>query len=478
MRVCAPPAPTHLCRGLTGAVRMPRHPACKSRPVAALPAHLPPLNLNAAAIDIGATSHYVAVPPGRDTVTVREFATFTPDLHQLADWLEQCGVDTVVMESTGVYWVPVFELLEQRGFQVLLADARKVKNVSGRKSDVLDCQWLQELHTYGLLQGAFRPAEEIAVLRSYLRQRATLIRYAAAHVQHMQKALQQMNVLLHQVVRDITGLTGMTIIRAIVAGERDPQVLAQHRDYRCRRSAAAIAQSLTGNYRAEHVFALTQALALYDSYQAQIALCDPQIEQYLERFTPVTTELPPPGPAKQHNKNDLAFDVQTYLYQITGVDLTRIDGIGASTALTVLSEIGTDMSRWPSVKHFTSWLGLCPGTKVSGGKVLGRKTKPAANRAAAALRAAAVSLARSESALGAYYRRMAARVGKAQAVTATAHKLARLIYSMLRYGTAYVDAGQEHYEQQYKERVVRNLTQRAKTLGFDLVPKTPAGEVS
>ncbi len=450
----------------------PRRSPVRSTPASghvALPPHLQHLNLNAAAVDVGATSHFVAVPPGRDTTDVREFATFTADLHRLADWLQACQVDTVVMESTGVYWIPLFEILEARGLTVLLVDARHVKHVSGRKSDVLDCQWLQQLHTYGLLQGAFRPAEEIAVLRSYLRQRATLIRYAAAHVQHMQKALQQMNVLLHQVVRDITGLTGMTIIRAIVAGERDPQVLAQHRDYRCRRSAEAIAQSLTGNYRAEHVFALTQALALYDSYQAQIALCDQQIEQYLQSFTPVTTELPP-GPAKQRNKNDVAFDVQTYLYQITGVDLTRIDGIGASTALAVISEIGTDMGRWPSVKHFTSWLGLCPGTKVSGGKVLGSKTKPAANRAAAALRIAAVSLARSESALGAYFRRMAARVGKAQAVTATAHKLARLIYSMLRYGTEYVDAGQEHYERQYKERVVRNLTQRAKALGFELVP--------
>ncbi|HSH79549.1 MAG TPA: IS110 family transposase [Herpetosiphonaceae bacterium] len=440
-----------------------------------MPTHLQHLNLNAAGVDVGATSLFVAVPPGRDSIDVREFGTFTADLYRLADWLQVCQVDTVVMESTGVYWIPLFEILEERGFTVLLVDARHVKHVSGRKSDVLDCQWLQQLHTYGLLQGAFRPAEEIAVLRSYLRQRATLIRYAAAHVQHMQKALQQMNVLLHQVVRDITGLTGMTIIRAIVAGERDPQVLARHRDYRCRRSGDEIAQSLTGNYRAEHVFALTQALALYDSYQTQIALCDQQIEQYLQTFTPVTTAPCPPGPSKQHNKNDLAFDVQTYLYQITGVDLTRIDGIGASTALAVISEIGTDMGRWKSVKHFTSWLGLCPGTKVSGGKVLGSKTKPTANRAAAALRRAAVSLARSESALGAYFRRMAARVGKPQAVTATAHKLARLIYGMLRYGTEYVDAGQEYYERQYKERVVRNLTQRAKAMGFELVP-IPVGE--
>src|ERR671932_1593387 len=274
MRVCAPPAPTHLCRGLTGAVRMPRHPACKSRPVAALPAHLPPLNLNAAAIDIGATSHYVAVPPGRDTVTVREFATFTPDLHQLADWLEQCGVDTGVMESTGVYWIPVFELLEQRGFTVLLVDAHHVKNVSGRKSDVRDCQWLQQLHTYGLLNGAFRPADQIVVLRSYLRQRAMLVQYASAHIQHMQKALQQMNVLLHHVVADITGVSGMAIIRAILAGERDPKVLAQSRDPRCKSSPEVIAKSLVGTYREEHLFALQQAVTLYDTYQAQVVACD------------------------------------------------------------------------------------------------------------------------------------------------------------------------------------------------------------
>jgi transposase len=354
--------------------------------------------------------------------------------------------------------------------------------VNGRKSDVLDCQWLQQLHTYGLLQGAFRPPEQICILRSYLRQRAMLLRYAAAHVQHMQKALQQMNVLLHQVVNDITGLTGMTVIRAIVAGEQNPQVLAQHRDPRCKRSTEEIAQHLTGNYRAEHVFALAQALTLYDSYQAQIALCDQQIEQQLQGFESVTEAVPPPGSKKQRSKHEPAFDIQTYLYQSTGVDLRRIDGIAASTALAVISEIGTDMSRWKTVKHFTSWLGVCPGTKVSGGNVLASKTKPSANRAATALRLAAGGLARSDSALGAYYRRMAAKRGKPQAITATAHKLARLIYSMLRYGTEYVDVGQDYYERPgalwAKERVVRSLTQRAKALGFELVPTTPEGEVS
>ncbi len=439
-----------------------------------LPAHLQHLNLNAAAIDIGSTSHFVAVPEGRDSVSVREFATFTADLHRLADWLEQCGVDTVVMESTAVYWIPVFELLEQRGFKVLLVNARHGKNVTGRKSDVLDCQWLQQLHTYGLLNGAFRPDDQIVVLRSYLRQRAMLVQYASAHIQHMQKALQQMNVLLHQVVADITGVTGLKIIHAILAGERDPQRLANLRDYRCKHSVAVIAHSLEGNYRPEHLFALQQAVTLYETYQAQIAACDQQIEQYLATFTPVPLE-PPPTPAKprQRTGNPFHFDAHTQLYRLTGVDLTRIDGIDVATALTLVSEIGTDMGRWPTVKHFSSWLGLCPGTKKSGGKVLSSKTQPSANRAAAALRLAATSLYRSRSALGAYLRRMSAKLGKAQAVTATAHKLARLVYSLLKHGGEYADAGQDYYERQYRERVVQNLTRRAKELGFVLVPDAP-----
>jgi transposase len=444
-----------------------------------LPTQLQHLNLNAAAIDLGATSHFVAVPEGRDTVSVREFGTFTADLHRLADWLEQCGVDTVVMESTGVYWIPVFELLEQHGFKVLLVNARHVKNVSGRKSDVLDCQWLQQLHTYGLLSGAFRPDDQIVVLRSYLRQRTMLVQYATAHIQHMQKALQQMNLLLHHVVADITGVTGMAIIRAILDGERDPLALASLRDYRCKHSAEVIAKSLEGNYRQEHLFALQQAVTLYETYRAQIAACDRQLEQYLATCTPVTRD-PPPTPAKprQRSGNPFDFDAHTQLYRLTGVDLTRIDGIDAATALTVISEVGTDMTRWQTVKHFTSWLGLCPGTKKSGGRVLSSKTKPSANRAAAALRIAATSLYRSHSALGAYLRRMSAKLGKPQAVTATAHKLARLVYSMLKHGTEYVDAGQDYYERHYRERVVQNLTRRAKELGLVLVPETPVEAVT
>lgn len=457
-----------------------RTPSARRPPQATpLPAHLQHLNLNAAAIDIGSTSHFVAVPEGRDTVNVREFATFTADLHRLADWLTACGVDTVVMESTAVYWIPVFELLEQRGFKVLLVNARHVKNVTGRKSDVLDCQWLQQLHTYGLLNGAFRPDDQIVVLRSYLRQRAMLVQYASAHILHMQKALQQMNVLLHLVVADITGVTGMAIIHAILDGERDPKALARLRDYRCKHSEEVIAKSLEGNYRQEHLFALQQAVTLYETYQAQIAACDEQIEHYLVTLSPATSEpCPTPGKPRQRTGNPFHFDAHAELYRLTGVDLTRIDGIHAATALTVVSEIGTDMRCWKTVKHFTSWLGLCPGTKVSGGRVLSSKTKPSANRAAAALRMAAASLSRSHSALGAYLRRMSGKLGKPQAVTATAHKLARLVYSMLKHGTEYVDVGQDYYERQHRERVVQNLTRRAKELGLVLVPEPPQEAVT
>ena len=433
--------------------------------------YLPHLNLNAAAIDIASDSHFVAVPEGRDTVTVRQFGAFTADLYELAAWLSFCRIETVVMESTGIYWIPLCEILDARGFEVLLVDARKAKNVSGRKSDVLDCQWLQQLHTYGMLSGAFRPADQICVLRSYIRQRAMLVNYAAAHVQHMQKALHQMNLLLDNVVNDITGATGMAIIRAIRAGERDPESLARLRHHRCKNSAQVIAQSLVGNYRDEHLLELQQAVSLYDTYQAKIAECDQRIEQYLASLDAVTDEAPP-APAKRVQSpvsNQPRFDARRLLYQLTGVDLRRIDGIAAHTALTLISEIGTDMTRWKSVKHFASWLGLCPGTRVSGGKVLSSTTKPAANRAAQALRLAANSLYRSRSALGAYLRRQSARLGKRKAITATAHKLARLVYNLLRYGTEYVDAGQDYYEQIYKERVMKNLARRARELGYELM---------
>ena len=406
-----------------------------TRQSGARPAGLSLLNPNAAGIDVGASSHYVAVPADRAEQSVREFEAFTTDLYRLADWLAECGVETVVMESTGVYWIPLFGVLEERGFTVMLVDPRRIKNVPGRKTDVLDCQWLQQLHTYGLLSGAFRPEAEIRRLRSYLRQRAMLVQYASHHIQHMQKALTQMNVKLQHVISDITGKTGMDIMQAIVDGERDPRRLARLRDHRIRADEATIAKSLRGHWREEHIFELSQALELYQVYQGKIAECDREIEAQLERFEDHSDGEPPAANGKKRNqKNAPRFDAQSHLYRMTGVDLTRIDGVDAYTALKVISEIGTDMTRWQSAKHFASWLGLSPHNRITGGKVISSRTKPSANRAAAALRLAANALHRSDSALGAFLRRKKAQLGAPKAITATAHKLARTIYSMLRYG--------------------------------------------
>ena len=436
-----------------------------------LPAELSQVNLNAAGIDVGATSHFVAVSADRAEPPVQEFAAFTADLYRLADWLAQCGVETVVMESTGVYWIPLFGVLEERGFQVMLVDPRRIKNVSGRKTDVVDCQWLQQLHTYGLLSGAFRPDAEIRRLRSYLRQRAMLVQYASHHIQHMQKALTQMNVKLQHVISNITGKTGMDIIEAIVRGERNPRKLARLRDPRTRADEKTIAKSLRGHWREEHIFELTQALELYRVYQDKIAECDREIEAQLERFDDRSDGEPPaPNGKKRNQKNAPGFDVQSHLYRMTGVDLTRIDGVDGFTALKVVSEVGTDMTKWPSAKRFASWLGLSPNNRITGGRVISSKTKPSANRAAAALRLAANALHRSGSALGAFLRRKKAHLGAPKAITATAHKLARLIYSMLRFGQDYVDAGAEYYERQYQQRALRAAKRRAAQLGYQLVP--------
>jgi transposase len=325
-------------------------------------AQLEQLNLNAAGIDVGADAHWVAVPPDRDERPVQCFGAFTADLYALAEWLRQCQIETVVMESTGVYWIALFEVLEERGFDVKLVDPHTVRQVPGRKTDVKDCQWLQELHTYGLLRGAFRPEDEVCVLRSYLRQRSMLVAMASRAVQHMQKALEQMNLKLTEVVSDITGKTGMTIIRAILAGERDPQRLATYRDKRCKHDHATIAKALTGHWRAEHLFALQQAVDQYDFLAQQLRACDGHIEGCLQAFVPdVETDAPPSPPARtwrSSRSNPLSFDVQAYLEAMTGVDLTQIDGIDSLTALKVISEIGLDMTRWPTSKHFAAWLGL------------------------------------------------------------------------------------------------------------------------
>ena len=380
-------------------------------------------------------------------------------------------VETVVMESTGVYWIPLFGVLEERGLQVMLVDLRRIKHVPGRKTDVVDCQWLQQLHTYGLLSGAFRPDEDIRRLRSYLRQRAMLVEYASQHVQHMQKALTQMNLKLHHVIRDITGKAGMDIIEAIVKGERSPRRLAQLRDPRIKSDEKTIARSLRGHWRQEHIFELTQALELYRFYQDKIAQCNREIEAQLERFEDRSDGEPPaPNGKKRNQKNAPRFDVQGHLYRMTGVDLTRIDGVDAYTALKVISEIGTDMTKWSTAKHFASWLGLSPNNRVTGGKVMSSKTKASGNRAAAALRLAANALHRSNSALGAFLRRKKAHLGAPKAITVTAHKLARIIYSMLRYGQRYVDAGAEYYELQYQKRALHTARRRAAQLGYQLVP--------
>lgn len=438
------------------------------------PAHLDHINKMAAGIDIGSSSHFVAVPMGCDDVSVREFKSFTTDLIELADWLEHCGIETVAMESTGVYWIPLYELLESRGFEVKLVDARHVKNVSGRKTDVLDCQWLQQLHTYGLLNGAFRPNESVCVLRSYLRQRSMLIQQASSHIQHMQKALSQMNIQLHNVISDITGDTGMKIIRAIVAGERNPSVLACYRDKRCKNSLETIEKSLIGNYREEHIFALTQAIELYDTYKAKIIECDNKIELQISTFDDRVIEKSSQqasavkGKSRAHCKNTFSFDAKSQLIRIVGVDLTMIPGIEASSALKIVSEIGLDLGRWKSSKQFSSWLGLCPGNKVSGGKRLGGNSKRTASYAASTLRMAASTLHRSNSALGAFFRRLRSRLGAPKATTAAAHKLAIIFYEMIKNRVEYDEVGQDYYEKQYRDRMVKNLSLRAKMLGFEL----------
>jgi len=436
----------------------------KKKPIskrsAKLPKHLLHLNQHAAGIDIGSRSHFVSVPEDTDDQPVREFLTFTDDLERLAEWLISCGVTTVAMESTGIYWIPVFEILEYHGLEVRLVNARHVKNVPGRKSDVLDCQWLQQLHTYGLLRGAFRPADQVCTLRAYVRQRSTLVRSASAHIQRMQKALAQMNLQLHNVVTDITGVTGMSIIKAILAGERKPHALAAFRDKRCKNSEETIARSLHGNYRPEHLFNLRQAVELFEFYQQKIADCDQQILAQLRQFDSPDDNGPDSKPPRS---------MEEALQRMSGTDLSSINGINTNTALKIIAEIGIDMSRWKTVKHFTSWLGLCPGSKISGGKVLSSATKPVANRAAAALRMSAMTLFNSKSALGAYFRRQRSRLGAPKAITATAHKLARLIYNMLKYGSAFVDSGQEQYEERYRSRVLQGLKRKAQEMGYKLV---------
>ena len=427
---------------------------------------------NAAGIDVGASSHWVAVPRHASEEPVREFGAMTDDLNALADWLIACGVDTVALESTGVYWIPVYEVLERRGLVVWLVDARQMKYVPGRKSDVQDCQWLQKLMSLGLLRAAWRPGDDVCVVRAVVRQREVLLTEQGSWVQRMQKALVQMNIQLAEVLTDVMGMTGQAIIRDIVAGQRDPAALARHRNGRVKASAAEVRRALTGNWREEHVFVLTQALAMYDSLAQRVSECDAKLEALLTPLGRHDVKLT--GPAKRSGKNTPGFDLRSALARWAGVDLTRINGLAVTSVLTILSEVGPDLSRFTNVKHFCSWLGLCPGTKISGGKVLSARTRRSTNRVRQALKLAAMSLSRNGSALGAFYRRMCARMDKPRANTAVAHKLARMVYFMITRGEDYVDQGQKHYEEQQRQRSIAALRRRAADLGFAITPTAPA----
>ena len=434
---------------------------------------LPAIHPNAAGIDIGADEMVVAVPPDRDPEPVRAFRTFTPDLHALVAWLVACHIDTVALESTGVYWVPMYELLEQAGITPYLVNARHVKTVPGRKSDWNDAQWLQKLHALGLLHASFRPDGEITALRTLVRYRAELIQHRAPHSLHMQKALQQMNIQLERVLSDSMGVTGQLIVRAIVAGERDPVVLAQHRNPACKSSTETIAKALTGTWNDELLFVLQQALVIYDAYTAQIAVCDTRIEAFvatMESRAVPQAPLPdlPPAKPDSHSKNAPAPATRAQYARLVGIDLVAVMGLSASSVQTIISEIGTDMTRFPTVKHFCSWLGLAPHNDISGGKVLRSHTRKVVNRATQAFRQAAQSVSRSDSAIGAFYRTMRARKGPQQATVATAHKIARIVYHLLKYGEPYEAETAEAYEGKRQERELRSLARRANKLGYTL----------
>jgi transposase len=438
------------------------------------PENIPILNSNAAGMDIGADEIYVAVPADRDNQPVQRFATFTGELCRLSEWLKQCRIDTVAMEATGVYWIPVYQILEASGFELCLVNARYFQNVPGRKTDVSDCQWLQRLHSAGLLRGSFRPAQEVCILRSLTRHRDNLIRLASTHVLHMQKALDQMNVQLHHVLSDITGLSGLAILDAILAGERDPGVLAGLRDGRVKASEETMVQALTGDYRAEQLFALKQSLAAYRQYQELVRACDLEIEQQLKQFdAKVDVKAKPLAPPKVRRKklftNEPKFDLRSHLYRIFGVDLTAVPGISVLTAHTILAEVGPDISKFRNASAFASWLGLCPHNDISGGKVLSVKTRRVNNRAALAFRMAANALFRSQSPLGDFFRRMRAKLGAPAAITAAAHKLARIVFHMLATREAYDEAILGKNERRFRARAEARLRAQAKALGYSVI---------
>ena len=436
-------------------------------------ATLPVIEPNAAGIDVGATEIFVSVPADRDPEPVRCFPTFTVDLERLADWLQLCQVRTVAMESTGVYWIPLFQILERRKFDVRLVNAHHVKNVPGRKTDVSDCQWIQHLHSVGLLRGSFRPDDEICAMRSLWRHRDNLIQMATLHLQHMQKALDQMNLQIHHVISDLAGTTGLAIMDAILAGERDPQKLAQLRNRHIQASEETIMKSLVGDYREEHLFTLRQSLKSYRHYQELIQEVDLQVKQMMQWLpSKVGAEQKPPkgGKIRRTPWRNEPPQLRNDLYRAFGVDLTEVPGINSLTAQMLLTEIGPDLSRFPTAAAFCSWLRLCPNPKISGGQVLSSRTQPTKNRAALALRMATQGLHRSDSFLGDYFRRMKARMGAPKAMTATAHKLARIIYHMVTTQQEYNASVFQQQEQRRRLQKSARLLAQARDLGFQLVP--------
>jgi transposase len=438
-------------------------------------------NPNAAGIDIGCSEHWVSVPTGRDQRSTQRFGCCTAELNRLAEWLKGCGVDTVVMEATGNYWVVLYDILEDRQLNPVVVNPRYAKNMSGKKGDIPDCQWMQKLHTYGLFANSFRPGKEIRILRAYLRQRERLVVASSQEIQHMQKSLTEMNVQLANVISDISGETGMAIIDAILTGERDPAVLAKLKGPRIVASKAVLERALEGHWKQEELFVLEQARLSYTHFQEQIQQCQQCIEQQIQAIQsrlPKVGAKPPssqvscqnePAVSQPANTKLPSFDLGAQLKRVLGVDLTQIDGVGPVAAQVILSEVGTDMSRWRSEKHFSSWLGLCPDHRISGGKILGRSTRPVVCRARNALRLCAYTLAHSKSWLGAKYRRLKSKLGAPKAIVAMAHHLARLIYRMIKNGEDYVDKGMEVYEAKYRAQRIKWLQKQAKEMNMELV---------
>ena len=437
---------------------------------------------NAAGIDLGSTEHYVAVPPGSDPdgQDIRSFPSHTPGLEEMAAWLIECGVENVAMESTGVYWIPPFEILDESGLTVILVHASHLKGVPGRKTDVLDCEWIQQVHTYGLLRGCFRPEQDIVFLRTLVRHRRNLVDQASHYILHMQKALDQMNVLVHRAVTDITGKTGMRIIRGILAGTHDPKTLASYRDSRCKFTEEEFVKALSGNYRQDYLFTLRQALESYDHIQKQITTCDHEMDAALgnldTKSDPANEPMPPRRGRIKSQGNEPKIELREHLYRILGLDLTQVEGMQATSVLDILSEVGTDMTRWPTVKHFCSWLALCPGNCKTGGVNKSSRSRKSANRAAAAFRRAANSLSRSQGPLGRYYRKMKRHLDTAEVITAVAHKLARIYYTMLIDGTPYNPELHEEDPEKARKKALKRLQRSAKALGAIVIDPT-TGEV-